>query len=81
MATRPAKDSDIRYTVMLASSPYEQIPMNKICGMIAVLAIISGAIYMADRRWPRPRAGTARAGHVRACWQIKVRTAALLDAS
>jgi hypothetical protein len=24
MATRPAKDSDMRYTVMLASSPYEQ---------------------------------------------------------
>jgi hypothetical protein len=37
--------------------------MNKICGMIAVLAIISGAnpippgaIHMTDRRWPRPRA-------------------------
>ncbi len=69
IATRPATASAIKYTVMPASSA-----VNQLCGMIAVLAIISGAnpippsaIRMADRRWlmpltdvdfATPRAGT-----------------------
>ena len=51
IATRPATASAIKYTVMPASSA-----VNQLCGMIAVLAIISGAnpippsaIRMADR--------------------------------